>query len=322
MRSLFTALGLTALALSAGAAPETACPADVEQQLHDMANAIRSGAQTEPSPIAELAEWAITACPDRSHAQALAATLLSAVIPATQDHDEMQRYLDLAETAIRQNDYSWTPKLGPAILRNSDGSTVNYFGYSHATGVLTNTVLPYAEALAERGTAPRAFSGTPYETCPYADHSGSRLGDEARLWDSSVQGKSDKPVFTQAETRLKMLHASCPAHRRDLEYYLARLYGQEVERLAHWNHNYMEELRGYGHDGWFWSNGSVPETIRSESKMKEVKSGLDARARPLAEKGKPYLKAFFAHSPTGKSPDYERRMEAEDWEKYIDKLAP
>lgn len=315
MRILLAALGLLAISLNAAAE----CPADAEQRLYDMIQAIQLGEQSDVVPVAELAEWAVTTCSTRSHAQALAATLLSAVIPASAAPDPMRAYLALAETAISQNDYSWNPKLGAAILKNRDGSTIDYYGYAHATSTLLNTALPYAAALAEQGQVPRMLSGEAYEKCPYADHSAGRLMDEANLWNQSVEGKSDQPVYALAETRLTMLRASCPLHRRDLDYALARLYGQEVVRLSEWGYHYSE-LRQYQNAGWYWSNASLNASIFDEDEMKARKAELDARARPLAEKGKPYLDALFKLPPLNTGIDDERRREAAIWRKSADKL--
>lgn len=317
MRILLATLGLFAVSLNAAAD----CPADAEQRLYDMIQAIQLGEQSDAVPVAELAEWAVTTCPTRSHAQALAATLLTAVIPSSAIPDTMQDYLTLAETAIRQNDYSWTSKLGPAILKNRDGSTIDYYGYAQATSTLLNTVLPYAAMLAQKGHTPRMLSGEAYAVCPYADHSASRLTEEANLWNTNVEGKSGQALYALAETRLTMLRAACPLHRRDLEYALARLYGQEVVHLSEWGYHYSE-LQPYKNGGWFWSNASLNTSIFDEDEMKAKKAELDARARPLAGKAKPHLEAFLKLAPLGTSIDDERRREAAIWRTAGEKLAP
>lgn len=320
VRSLIAVLGLLALALSAHAAPDPApCPADAEQRLYDMILSIQRGEQTEAAPIAQLAEWAITACPERSHVQGLAATLLGVVIPATTDRNEIARYLDLAETAVRQSDYSWTPKLGPAKLKNPDGSTRDYFGYTEASSALTSKFLPYAAGLAEAGTVPRMLSGEPYDICPYSDHSKSRLEQEADLWNANVQKKSDQPIYALAETRLKMLHASCPLHRRDLDFYLARLFGQEVAALTDWRYSYRE-ASDYRQAAWFWANGSLGLSTLDEKEMKAKKAELDAQARPLAAKAKPYLVGLYTLPETLSERDSAQLAAASEWKKAIEAL--
>lgn len=318
MRILIAALGALAVSLSAEAAPAT-CPADAEQRLYDMTLSIQRGEQTEAKPVAELAGWAVNTCPDRSHAQALAATLLGAVIPSASSTETMTAYIALADKAVTQNDYSWTPKLGGIALKNADGTETQYFGYNIATGVLTGKILPYAAALAEKGTTPALLSGKPFATCPFADHSGWRLENEASLWNNGVKTKWDQPVFALAEARLKSLHASCPAHRADLDFYLARLYGQEAERLSRWVHDYNENPT-LAHDGWFWRNPTTPETFSSDRDMQKKKAELDALARPLAAKAKPYLDAYFSRPASRASDTDENHRDAVTWRKAVEAL--
>lgn len=318
MRFLITALSLFALPLIASAEPAT-CPADAEQRLYDMIQSIQRGEQTEAGPVAELAEWAITTCPERSHAQALAATLIGVVIPATADHQQIARYLDLAETAMRQNDYAWTTKLGSAKLKNGDGTTSDYFGYAEASGALTATFLPYAAGLAEAGTVPRMLSGEAYAVCPYADHAASRLEQEADLWNKGVKQKPDQPIYALAETRLKMLHASCPNHRRDLDFYLARLFGQEVTALMHWNYSY-QEATSFRTATWYWHNPSLGLSLFDEDEAEAKKTELAAQARPLAVKAKPYLDGLYKLPPEISYRDRNQLDQASAWKKPVEAL--
>ncbi|MEH6490134.1 hypothetical protein [Hyphomonas oceanitis] len=320
-RTLFS-LGLTALATclpAAHAAPDSACPADAEQRLYDMETTIRQGTQKDPVAIVTMAEWAIETCPDRPDAQAIAATLMSAAVRTTNDLDVLDRYMTVMLTAIRQSDYAWNTKQDPSVLKQADGSEASYFGYSTATGVLTGTALPYLTAMAGSGRIHPAISGEPLGICPYADHSDSRLESEVSLWDKSIKGKNGDPIFTWAENRLTALHAACPTHRHDLDFYLARLYGQEVETLTHWNHNYMEAMN-YGSGGYYWSNAFAGDPIFSEEKMQVKKAELDAKARPLAEKAKPYLAAFFYTQP-GEDRTFDTKLDAAKvWRDAVEKL--
>ena len=320
MRCLISVLSLFALPLIASAAPvPAACPDDAEQRLYDMIQSIQRGEQSEAGPVAELAEWTITTCPDRSHVQALAATLLGVVIPATAEHDQIARYLDLAETAMRQNDYAWTPKLGAAKLKNADGTITDYFGYTNASAALTATFLPYAAGLAEAGTAPRMLSGAPYPICPYADHSRSRLEQEADLWNAGVKQKPDQTIYGLSETRLKMLHASCPNHRRDLDFYLARLFGQEVTTLTNWTHSY-QEATSFRTATWYWYNPSLGISIFDEDEAAGKKAELAAQARPLAVKAKSYLDGLYTLPPTLSEMDRTQLEDASEWKKSVDAL--
>lgn len=320
MRIVIAALSLFSLPLIASAAPDpAACPSDAEQRLHDMIQSIQRGEQSDAGPVAELSEWAVTTCPERSHVQALASTLLGVVISATAEHDQIARYLALAETAMRQNDYSWTPKLGPAKLKNADGTMTDYFGYNAASSNLTAKFLPYAAGLAEAGTVPRMLSGEPYDTCPYANHSEGRLEEEANLWNTGVEKKPDQPIYALAETRLKMLHASCPNHRRDLDFYLARLFGQEVNALTNWRHNY-QEATNYRAATWSWSNDSLGISMLDKKEMEDKKAELDAQARPLAVKAKPYLDGLYTLPPTLSEMDRAQLEQASAWKKSVEAL--
>jgi hypothetical protein len=303
----------------AHAEPAPACPADAEQTLYDMETAIRQGTQSDPVPIVALAEWGIKTCPDRPDAQAIAATLMSAVMGTTNDLDVLEGYMTLMLTAITQSDYAWNTKQNPSVLKQADGSEANYFGYSNATGVLTGTALPYLTAMAGAGRIHPAISGEPLGICPYADHSDSRLEDEVNLWNKSVRGKSGEPIFSWAENRLTALHAACPNHKRDLDFYLARLYGQEVENLTRWNHNYSETMN-YGSGGYYWSNATAGDPIFSDGKMQTKKAELDAIARPLAEKARPYL-AGFLYTPPGENRTFDTKLdEAKVWDEAIKRL--
>jgi hypothetical protein len=318
MRRFLAALGLLILSPTAFAAPE-ACPADAEQRLYDMIQSIQRGEQSEAGPVAELAEWAITTCADRSHTQALAATLIGVVIPATAEHDQVARYLDLAETALRQNDYAWTPKLGSAKLKNADGTITDYFGYANASTALTGTFLPYAAGLAEAGTVPRMLSGEAYAVCPYADHAANRLEQEADLWDAGVKQKSDQPIYALAETRLKMLHASCPNHRRDLDFYLARLFGQEVTVLTNWTYSY-QEATSYRTAAWYWRNPSLGLSIFDDDEAAAKKAELAAQARPLAVKAKAYLDGLYVLPAEISYRDRGQLDQASVWKKSVEAL--
>lgn len=316
MRLFLAAFSLLTFSITAHAEPEP-CPADAEQRLYNMVQSIERGEQSDAAPVAELAEWAVATCPTRTHAQALAATLLGAVIQATPDKQKRAHYVDLAERAISLNDSSWNPRIGAAVLKRSDGTSLDYFGYNQATAVLLERVLPYGVGLAEAGITPRLLSGEPYASCPYAAHSASRLADEALLWDKNVFMKSDQPLFALAETRLQILHASCVSHRRDLNFYLARLYGQEVDVLTGWGHHYSEDFL-MQNGGWYWRHEMLQDLIFEEEEMLARKAAFDARARPLAEKARPYLDALYKLPETLTDKDQEQLTQASNWRKAVD----
>jgi hypothetical protein len=319
-------LAIAALALwgpaTAQAETAPACPANAEQILYDMELAIRQGAQTDPAPVLELAEWAIGACPDRPDAQAIASTLSSAVMGTVTDPETLERYITLALTAIRQNDYAWNTKQKPSVLRQADGSEQNYFGYNAATTSLLKYVLPYMIRLAEAGRIHPAISGAPYDACPYADHANFRLQEEANLWDRTIRTKYDHPGYGWAENRLQSLYAACPAHRNELDFYLARLYGQEVERLTRWEHVYLENIN-FGNGGWIWTNPSIPQkTFDDDKLMKAKKAELDAIARPLAVKARPHI-ASLMQTPHDQIRIYNGQLDkVSDWDKAVKRLEP
>ena len=312
----FTAL----LPTTAHAESGPACPADAEQTLYDMEIAIRTGKQTDPAPILELAEWAIETCPDRPDAQAIAATLAAAVMGTTKDPATLERYITLTFTAITQNDYAWNTKQKPSVLKQADGSEKNYFGYNAATTTLLRYAIPFTISLAEAGRLHPVISGAAYERCPYADHADFRLQEEANLWDRAVKTRYDHPGFGWAENRLTALHAACPAHRNELDFYLARLYGQEVERLTRWEHVYLENIN-FGNGGWIWTNAVIPQkTFDDDKLMRTQKAELDAIARPMAEKARPHIAALM------QTPDDQIRIynggldKVSDWNKALKKL--
>ena len=318
MRRLLISFFLISAPLAAAAAPLPAtCPADAEQTLYDMETAIRQGTQKEPGPIVELAEWAIETCPDRPDAQAIASTLMSAAMGTATTPEELERYITLALTAIQQNDYAWNTKQKPSVLKQADGSEQNYFGYNAATTSLLQYALPQIMRLALAGQLHPIMSGTTYQTCPYADHANFRLQEEANFWDRTIRGQYAHPAYGWIENRLNSLHAACPAHRMELDYYLARLYGQEVERLTKWSHHYDENAYSML-DKWYWSNpvkGNV-----SDSDMEDAKAGLDAIARPLAEKARPHIDALM-HMPPDQIRIYSNwRDHADEWNKAVKKL--
>ncbi len=310
------------LPLAALADPAAACPADAEQTLYDMETAIRQGTETDPAPIVALAEWAIETCPGRPDTQAIAATLMSAAIGTSADPGTVERYLTLMLTAIRQNDYAWTTKQSPSKLKQADGSVENYFGYNAATSVLLNTAIPYMIRLGNAGRLHPAISGEAYDSCPYPDHAGFRLQEEAGLWDRTVKGRRDHTGFGWAENRLTALHAACPAHKKDLDFALARLYGQEVEDLTRWEHVYLENIN-FGNGGWIWTNPSLPQTTFGDDKqMKAKKAELDAIARPLAEKARPYIDGYLILPPgVMRGPD-EHFDDVKIWEKAVQRVGP
>ncbi|MAN45394.1 MAG: hypothetical protein GYB49_15825 [Alphaproteobacteria bacterium] len=318
MRRLLIPLLLLTAPVAAEAAPLPAtCPADAEQTLYDMETAIRQGTQKDLAPIVELAEWAIETCPDRPDAQAIASTLVSAVMATATTPEELERYITLALTAIQQNDYAWNTKQKPSVLKQADGSEQNYFGYNAATTSLLKYTLPQIVRLGQAGHLHPVISGPPYQGCPYPDHADFRLQEEANFWDRTVKGHYEHPGFGWAETRLNSLYAACPAHRLRLDYYLARLYGQEVEDLTKWSHQYDENAY-MAVDRWYWHNpvkGNV-----SESDMKEAKAELDAIARPLAEKARPHIEVL-RHTPRDQIGVYDVGLERiADWDKAVKRL--
>ena len=298
------------------------CPADAEQTLYDMETAIRQGTQTDIAPIVDLAEWAIETCPDRPDAQAIAATLMTAAIGSTGDLDTVERYLTLMLTAIRQGDYAWSTNQEITVLKQADGSMENYFGYSVATSALLNSAIPHLIKLGNAGRLHPAISGAPYDACPFADHSDSRLQDEANLWDRTVKTRLDHPGFGWAANRLTALYNSCPAHKLELDFYLARLYGQEVERLTRWDHNYNENMY-YGSGGWNWTNPSQNARVFDDAQMKAKKAELDAIARPLAEKARPYIDGYLILQPgVMREGDDERFQEVKIWDEAVKRVEP
>lgn len=316
-----TLVVLAAFLPAAALAETPACPADAEQTLYDMETAIRQGTQTDIAPIVDLAEWAIETCPDRPDAQAIAATLMSATMGSTGDLDTLERYLTLMLTAIRQGDFAWNTKQDITVLKQADGSMQNYFGYNVATGVLLNSAIPYLIKLGNAGRLHPAISGAPYESCPFADHSASRLQDEANLWDRTVKTRLDHPGFGWAGNRLSALYNACPAHKLELDFYLARLYGQEVERLTRWDPNHNESMY-FGSGGWNWTNPSLPAQVFDDAQMKAKKAELDAIARPLAEKARPHI-YVLKHTHRDKIRFYDGRADEVDvWQKAVKRLDP
>ena len=306
------------LPATAHAEAGTTCPADAEQTLYDMETAIRQGTQTDPAPALELAEWAIETCPDRPDAQAIASTLASAVMGTTNDPATLERYITLALTAITQNDYAWNTKQKPSVLKQADGSEKNYFGYNAATTTLLHYAIPFTISLAEAGHLHPVISGAAYERCPYADDANFRLQEEANLWDRAVKTRYDHPGYGWAENRLTALYAACPAHKNELDFYLARLYGQEVERLTRWDYN-DNDLNIYSLDDWYWHN-PVKGNINGKSNMEEAKAELDAIARPLAEKARPHI-ASLMQTPDDQIRIYDGGLDkVRDWDKALKKL--
>ena len=316
------AIAALAACLSTPARAETApaCPANAEQTLYNMETAIRQGTQTDPAAILELAEWAIETCPDRPDVQAIASTLSSAVMGTATDLDTLERYITLALTAITQNDYAWNTKQTPSVLKQADGSEQNYFGYNAATTSLLKYALPYMIRLAEAGRVHPALSGTAYETCPYADHANFRVQEEANFWDRTIKTKYDHPGFGWAGNRLQSLYDACPAHRLELDFYLARLYGQEADRLTRWEHVYLENIN-FGNGGWIWTNPAVPQKTYDDDKlMKAKKAELDAIARPMAEKARPHIDVLM-HTPDDQIRIYNGQLDkVRDWDKALKKL--
>lgn len=311
----FFSLGLAALATclpSAHAAPDSTCPAEAEQRLYDMETAIRQGTQKDPVAIVTLAEWAIETCPDRPDAQAIAATLMSAAVNTTRDLDLLERYVTLMLTAIQQNDYAWRSDQKPSVLKQADGSEADYFGYSTASAVLTGTALPYLTGMAGAGRIHPAISGEPLGTCPYSEHAAFRLESEARLWDMSVKHKYGEPLFGLAETRLAALREACPNHRRDLDFYFIRLYGQEIDYLTGWKHNFMESMNS-GNGGYYWAIPAIADPIFSDAIKEQKKIELDAKARPLVDKLQPYLSSFFDPSSGEMTASDKKYDEAAMW---------
>lgn len=323
---LIRALALLALAtlatlVPAAAEPARACPAGAEQTLYDMEMAIRQGTQTDPAAILELAEWAIETCPDRPDAQAIASTLSSAVMGTATDLDTLERYITLTLTAITQNDYAWKTKQKPSVLKQPDGSEQTYFGYNAATTSLLKYAVPYMIRLAEAGRVHPVISGTAYATCPFADHADFRLQEEANLWDRTIKTKYEHPGFGWAGNRLQSLYAACPAHKLELDFYLARLYGQEVERLTRWEHVYLENIN-FGNGGWIWTNPALPQkTFDDDKQMRAQKAELDAIARPLAEKARPHIDVLL-RTPEDQIRIYNDQLgKVRDWDKAVKKLA-
>ncbi|KCZ83871.1 hypothetical protein [Hyphomonas jannaschiana] len=323
LKRIFAAASLAIAALlgaPALAEPAATCPADAEQTLYDMEMAIRQGTQTDLAAILELAEWAVETCPDRPDAQAIASTLSSAVMGSATDLDTLERYITLALTAITQNDYAWNTKQTPSVLKQPDGSEQNYFGYNAATTSLLKYALPYMIRLAEAGRIHPAISGAAYEACPFADHANFRLQEEANLWDRTIRTKYDHPGFGWAGNRLESLYAACPAHKLEIEFYLARLYGQEVERLTRWEHVYLENIN-FGNGGWIWTNPALPQkTYDDDSQMKEKKAELEAIARPLADKARSHIDVLM-HTPDDQIRIYNGQLDkVRDWDKAVKKL--
>jgi hypothetical protein len=306
---------------TAKADPIAACPADAEQRLFDMETAIRQGTQTDPAPIVELAEWGIETCPDRPDVQAIASTLMSAALGTSADPDTVERYLTLLLTAVRQNDYAWNTKQKPSVLKQADGSEQNYFGYNAATTSLLSYALPYMIRLANAGRLHPAISGAPYDSCPYPEHASFRLKEEANFWDRTVRRQREHPGFGWAGNRLTALHAACPAHKTDLDFALARLYGQEVEDLTRWEHVYLENIN-FGNGGWIWTNPSLPQkTFDDDKLMQAQKAELDAIARPLAEKARRYIDGYLIMPPgVMRDLDDDRYHEVKVWEKAVQRL--
>jgi hypothetical protein len=317
------ALAAFSAAMPAPAFAETspACPAEAEQTLYDMEMAIRQGTQTDPATIRELADWAIETCPDRPDAQAIASTLSSAVMASATDLDTLERDITRALTAITQNDYAWNTKQKPSVLKQLDGTEKDYFGYNAATTAQLKYAIPYTISLAEAGRLHPVISGAPYESCPFADHANFRLQEEANLWDRLIKTRYDHPGFGWAGNRLKSLYAACPAHKLELDFYLARLYGQEVERLTRWEHVYLENIN-FGNGGWIWTNPALPQkTFDDDKLMRAQKAELDAIARPLAEKARPHIDVLM-RTPEDQIRVYNGQLDkVSDWDKAVKKLA-
>jgi len=148
-----------------------------------------------------------------------------------------------------------------------------------------------------------------------------RLQEETNLWDRTVKTRIDHPGFGWAGNRLGSLYAACPAHKKDLDFALARLYGQEVEDLTRWEHVYLENIN-FGNGGWIWTNPSLPQkTFDDDKLMQAQKAELDAIARPRAEKARPHIDGYLIMPPgVMRDLDDDRYHEVKVWEKAVQRL--
>ncbi|WP_321490603.1 hypothetical protein [uncultured Hyphomonas sp.] len=305
---------------SAPAQAETAsaCPADAEQKLYDMEMAIRQGTQTDPAAILELAEWAVETCPDRPDAQGIASTLASAVMGTATEADTLERYITLTFKAITQGDYAWTPKHEPSVLKQPDGSEAPYYGYNAGTTALLQYALPFTITLAKAGRLHPIISGVPYTSCPFSERADFRVREEANFWNRLAKDNYNQAGFVWVENRLNSLHAACPSHRKELDYYIARLYGQEIDRLTLWRYSHNDQ-GSWALSKWYWHN-PIAGIVNEESVMEEKKAELDAIARPMAEKVRPHI-ASLMQTPHDDIRVYNGDLEkVEDWDEAVKRL--
>jgi hypothetical protein len=95
-----------------------------------------------------------------------------------------------------------------------------------------------------------------------------------------------------------------------------------VDDLTRWNHNY-DENPTYLSDGWSWSNFTEGGKAFDDDQMKAKKAELDAIARPLAEKARPYIDGYLILPPgVMREGDDERFQEVKIWDEAVKRVEP
>ncbi|MEM1036308.1 MAG: hypothetical protein AAGI14_06065 [Pseudomonadota bacterium] len=214
---------------------EDICPADAEQQLYTMAQKIEAGQQSEIDPVLNLARWAIETCPDRAHAQALAALLMSSVLQTATDTKTFSNYLTLTYRAVAQNDIAWKGSPPSIALTTLDGSNHDFYGYNYASRTYQDSVLKGLVRLWQNEAPHPLVLGAEEIACPFTlAKSSKRLDDELVFWRKVAGAREVRDRHTLIRSRLKTLHKACPAGKLEISWALANSYGNDLIRLTDW----------------------------------------------------------------------------------------
>lgn len=310
----FAGIAATVCGLAGLGFASEACPPDAEQRLFDKAQGTDMSTVEARLEIETLVDWAIENCVGRGDAQGLAAILLSYLMQSTRDLEAVSRYASKSQTAFQQMAYGWSPKHDPVPLTTRDGKPFTFFTSTRTGDVITGVTLPTLIALGRKGKINPMISGAPLAKCPYPKKFDSSLSQEAKFWTNEAEGHPEDSVFGWASSRLVSLEKACPEHAYDLNFYLALLYGQEVERLTAYTTAIEASYGSYTRSWRLKANGQY---YANESKFKKDHQAFMEIARPLAETLRQYIADYRGEAEADRIasqalPSYSDRKYSDD----------
>ena len=215
--------------LDAAAQESTECPETAEQALFNMTLRARAGQVSDIGEVFNLANTALTLCPDRDEVQGLAVELFAMVATSLEaPADRFVVWSKAYEAAVNNHnafDYGTSP-----VVKLPDGTDRTLYPYAAVNGLMKDYITSNLFELWLLDHSHFIFDDTPLTECPYNNNQG-RVRSEVQGLRNAGARLRPQGGGTAALRRIYHLKAVCLKQTSFINLMLAELHA-EVAKFA------------------------------------------------------------------------------------------